>query len=105
MVESWVNAQDIVALSEKEGLLAKLLHVVSTAPTNGIGSVMENIKRHLEFQVALEKQGIIFAAGPYRTDDEKLWDGVCRTGGRVSRRCRRPWPKSWPRCHASRRCD
>jgi uncharacterized protein len=44
-------------------------------PTKGIDPVMKNIKEHLEFQVALEKQGIMFAAGPNWSDDEKSWEG------------------------------
>ena len=75
MTETKVSAQNIVALSEKEGFLAKQLYVAFTTPTRGIGPVMENIKEHLEFQVALEKQGIMFAAGPNWTDDEKSWEG------------------------------
>jgi len=75
MADTSVIAQDIVALSKKEGFLAKQLYVVFTTPTNGIGPVMENIKSHLEFQVALEKEGIMFAAGPNWTDDEKSWEG------------------------------
>src|SRR5262249_48584263 len=42
---------------------------------NGIGPVMKNVKEHLAFQVRLEKEGIMFAAGPNWTDDEKSWDG------------------------------
>jgi uncharacterized protein len=75
MSETGVSAQDIVALSEKQGFLAKQLYVAFTTPTNGIGPVMENIKEHLEFQVELEKQGIMFAAGPNWTDDGESWEG------------------------------
>ena len=71
MTNTKVSAQDIVALSKKEGFLAKQLYVVFTTPTKG----MKVIKEHLEFQVALEKQGIMFAAGPNWTDDEKSWEG------------------------------
>jgi uncharacterized protein YciI len=70
-----VKAEEIIALSKKEGFLAKQLCVVFTTPTDGIGPVMENVKEHLAFQVRLEKEGIMFAAGPNWTDDEKSWDG------------------------------
>ena len=70
-----VKAEEIIALSKKEGFLAKQLYVVFTTPTNGIEPVMRSVKEHLEFQVALEKQGIMFAAGPNWTDDEKSWEG------------------------------
>ena len=70
-----VKAEEIIALSKKEGFLAKQLYVVFTTPANGIGPVMENVKEHLAFQVRLEKEGTMFAAGPNWTDDEKSWDG------------------------------
>jgi hypothetical protein len=70
-----VKAEEIVALSKKEGFLAKQFYVVFTTPTNGIGPVMENVKEHLAFQVRLEKEGIMFAAGPNWADDEKSWEG------------------------------
>jgi uncharacterized protein len=75
MAKTSVSADDIIELSKKEGFLAKQLYVVFTIPTNGIGPVMANIKEHLEFQVDLERRGIMFAAGPNWTDDEKSWDG------------------------------
>jgi hypothetical protein len=70
-----VAADEVRALCEKEGFLAKQLYVVFTTPTGGMDAVMANIKDHLAFQVELEKQGIMFAAGPHWTDDEKEWKG------------------------------
>ena len=52
-----LKAEEIIALSKKEGFLARQLYVVFTTPTNGIGPVMENVKEHLAFQVRLEKEG------------------------------------------------
>jgi uncharacterized protein YciI len=75
MAEPKVMADEIVTLSKREGFLVKQLYVIFTEPTNGLGPVMEHIKAHLEFQVALERQGIMFAAGPNWTDDEKSWNG------------------------------
>jgi uncharacterized protein len=49
--------------------------VIFTKPTNGIKPVMDNLKEHLAFQVELEKEGSMFAAGPNWTDDEKSWEG------------------------------
>ena len=51
-----VKAEEIIALSKKEGFLAKQLYVVFTTPANGIGPVMENVKEHLAIQVRLEKR-------------------------------------------------
>ena len=58
MAKTKVSAQDIVGLSKKEGFLAKQLYVVYTTPTKGIEPVMKVVKEHIEFQVALEKQGM-----------------------------------------------
>src|SRR5215469_12406782 len=54
-----VKAEEIIALSKKEGFLAKQLYVVFTTPTNGIGPVMKNVKEHLAFQVRLEKESCL----------------------------------------------
>jgi uncharacterized protein len=75
MSETAVNAQDIVSLSKREGFLAKQLYVIFTTPANGMKPVMDNIKEHLAFQVELEKNGTMFAAGPNWTDDETAWEG------------------------------
>jgi uncharacterized protein len=87
MSESTVSARAIVEESRRRGYLAKQLYVVFTTPVNGIGPVMENLARHLEFQEQLEREGIMFAAGPNWTDDEQNWDGdgmvVIRAGSLV----------------------
>jgi uncharacterized protein YciI len=56
-------------------MLRKQLYVVFTKPTNGIGPVMENLKEHLDFQIDLEKRGIMFGAGPFWNDTEDAWEG------------------------------
>jgi uncharacterized protein len=75
MSASTVSAKDIVEESKRRGYLATQLYVVFTTPVNGIGPVMENLDRHLEFQEQLEREGIMFAAGPNWADDEKSWQG------------------------------
>jgi uncharacterized protein len=75
MSQSIVTADDIVRESERRGYLAKQLYVVFTSPAHGIGPVMENLARHLEFQEKLEAKGTMFAAGPHWTDDEQRWEG------------------------------
>lgn len=57
------------------GMLQKQLYAIFTTPVNGIAPVLENIGDHLAFQVELEKSGIMYAAGPMWSDDEKTWDG------------------------------
>jgi uncharacterized protein YciI len=70
-----VTAEEVIGVSKARGFLAKQLYVIFTTPTKGIGPVMENLKVHLDYQEQLEKAGIMFAAGPHWTDDEKRWDG------------------------------
>jgi uncharacterized protein YciI len=73
MTEPVVRAADILQASK--GMLQKQLYVVFTKPTNGLGPVMANIKPHLDFQVDLERRGIMFGAGPFWTEDEQTWEG------------------------------
>ncbi len=73
MSEPVIKVEDI--LNASKGMLQKQLYVVFTTPTNGLGPVMENVGRHLEFQIELEEKGIMFGAGPFWTDDEQSWEG------------------------------
>jgi uncharacterized protein YciI len=70
-----VAADDVKAICQKEGFLAKQVYVVFTTPTGGMEAVMAMLNEHLAFQVKLEAQGIMVAAGPHWTDDEKEWKG------------------------------
>ena len=58
-----------------EAMLRKQLYVIFTKPTKGMEPVMANLKEHLDFQIDLEKRGIMFAAGPMWNDDENAWEG------------------------------
>lgn len=62
-------------MEASKGTLQKQLYVIFTTPTNGMGPVMENLEKHLAFQVALERDGIMFAAGPMWNDAETEWNG------------------------------
>jgi hypothetical protein len=73
MAEPVIKAADILQASK--GMLQKQLYVVFTRPTNGLGPVMANIAPHLDFQVDLERRGIMFGAGPFWADDEQTWEG------------------------------
>ncbi|PON15228.1 hypothetical protein C2W62_24970 [Candidatus Entotheonella serta] len=68
-----ITKDDVLNVSK--GMLQKQLYVVFTTPTNGLGPVMENIEAHLKFQVQLEKDGIMFGAGPFWADNETDWNG------------------------------
>lgn len=68
-----VPAADVREASS--GMLQQQLYAVFTTPTDGLGAVFANLVAHLEFQVGLEKEGILYAAGPLWTDDEDHWEG------------------------------
>ena len=73
MSEPKVTKQDILNASSQ--MLNKDLYVVFTKPTNGSVPVMENIEKHLKFQVSLEQRGIMFGTGPFWEDNEIDWYG------------------------------
>ncbi|WP_233270608.1 YciI family protein [Chachezhania sediminis] len=73
-------------LEASKGMLQKQLYAIFTTPVDGMGPVFANLEEHLKFQVSLEQQGIMFAAGPMWTDDEQSWEGegmvIVRAGSR-----------------------
>ena len=73
MNEPKITKQDVLNASSE--MLNKDLYVVFTKPTNGMIPVIENLEDHLKFQVSLEKQGIMFGAGPFWEDNEIDWNG------------------------------
>jgi uncharacterized protein YciI len=62
-------------LDASKGMLQRQYYVVHSTPTNGIEAVMANLEEHLAHQCKIEADGIMVAAGPHWTDDEKYWDG------------------------------
>ncbi len=58
-----------------KAMLQKQLYAIFTKAENGLGPVFACIEDHLNFQVSLEKEGVLYAAGPMWTDDEASWEG------------------------------
>jgi uncharacterized protein len=56
-------------------MLKKQLYVVFSIPTDGIDPVMRHLSAHLAHQRAIERSGVLMAAGPQLSDDEQFWDG------------------------------
>ena len=73
MDEPRVMADDV--RSACEGMLQLQLYAVFTRPANGMKPVMEMLEKHLDYQISMEKSGVLFAAGPFWTDDEQQWRG------------------------------
>jgi uncharacterized protein len=77
---------ETVKWAEEHGLLAMQLFLVQSIPTGGLGPVMDNLDPHVAYQVQLEKDGIMFAAGPLADDDAREWKGegmfIYRAGSR-----------------------
>ena len=62
-------------LEASKEMLQRQLYAIFTTPLNGLGPVFAVIEEHLKFQVQLEADGILYAAGPMWTDDEQEWEG------------------------------
>ncbi len=73
MSEPTITKTDIK--SKSAGFLQWDLFVVTTTPTGGLGPVMANLPDHLKFQVGIEQNGTMVAAGPLWADDEETWNG------------------------------
>jgi uncharacterized protein YciI len=68
-----ITREDV--LNASKGMLQKQFYMIHSTPTHGIGPVMANLPAHLEHQMKMEREGIMLAAGPHWSDDEKYWDG------------------------------
>ncbi|MGE0503476.1 MAG: YciI family protein [Rhizobiaceae bacterium] len=79
-----IPVDDVMTASS--AMLQKQLYAIFTTPVGGIGPVLAILEEHLKFQVSLEADGTLYAAGPMWTDDEKTWEGdglvVVRAGSR-----------------------
>jgi len=67
--------KDLVDYSVTHELLAKQLYVVFSEPTDGLGPVLECLDEHVRYQTTLEHDGVMFAAGPFASDDQQSWNG------------------------------
>ncbi len=75
MGDKSVPAESLIAESRKRGYLAKQLYVIFTRATNGIDPILAALEDHLSYQEKLEREGVMFAAGPNWSDDEQNWEG------------------------------
>lgn len=76
MGESNPKAVPVAAvLDASKEMLQRQMYAIFTIPVDGLGPVFAVIEEHLQYQVELERQGILYAAGPMWTDDEESWEG------------------------------
>lgn len=73
MTQPVVKKEDVLKASS--GMLQMQLYAVFTKPTAGLDAVMGVLEEHLEYQISLEKRGIMFGAGPFWDDSEERWLG------------------------------
>ena len=68
-----LSVDDVKAASS--AMLQKQLYAIFTVPTGGIEPILAGLEEHLGFQMQLEREGLLFAAGPMWSDDERDWNG------------------------------
>ena len=73
--EESVSWQELAADSRGKGLPAHQLYLVLSEATNGPAAVLANREPHLAYQMRLESEGVLFAAGPLANEDGQTWDG------------------------------
>ena len=62
-----ISVEDVMEASSR--MLQKQLYAIFTVPAGDIRPILERMEEHLAFQVSLERDGILYAAGPMWTDD------------------------------------
>lgn len=68
----WEEQREI---ARSHGLLGKTLYVISSRPTNGLQPVLDALDEHIAYQTRLERDGVMFAAGPLASEDLTEWLG------------------------------
>jgi hypothetical protein len=57
-------------------IMTKELYAVFSDPVDGLGPVLENVEAHLAYQIKLQNEGIMFAAGPLAAGSEYEGHGI-----------------------------
>ena len=68
-----IPVKDVMEASK--AMLQKQFYAIFTTPAGGIEPILARMEEHLAFQVSLEREGVLYAAGPMWTDDEQHWTG------------------------------
>lgn len=75
MEEPKITREMMQSHASLAAMLGMQAYIVRSVATNGLMPVLANTQAHLEHQVELERQGIMFAAGPVFAADDAAWDG------------------------------
>lgn len=76
MTDDTLKWENKVADVRSKGVLGMRLYAILTTPTGEMDAVLAQMGPHLAFQKKLEQDGVMFAAGPFADDDEKVWSGA-----------------------------
>ena len=76
MADPEINWAEKIADVRSKGVLGMQLYAIFTEPADGMAAVLENMGPHLAYQKELEDKGIMFAAGPFADDEERIWSGA-----------------------------
>ena len=56
-------------------MLGMQLYAVFTQSSGDLGKVLSTVQPHLRFLFALEEKGVLFAAGPFKSQNDTDWAG------------------------------
>ncbi|OUU80082.1 MAG: hypothetical protein CBC38_01415 [Gammaproteobacteria bacterium TMED78] len=72
-MSSNISAQQVREACQE--MISKDFFVIFTRPVKKIKEILELLEEHLKYQIDLEKKGILFAAGPFWSEDNSSWSG------------------------------
>lgn len=75
MTEARMKWEEQREIARAHGLLGKTLYVISSQPTSGLQPVLDVLREHIAYQTRLERDGVMFAAGPLASEDLTEWLG------------------------------
>lgn len=77
MPESGPTGEGLMALSRSHGLICQPMFIMTTvADADAMGAVLANLPAHLEYWAEMERQKVVFAAGPQMpADASEPWSG------------------------------
>jgi len=75
MTDVKMSWEQLLNSGREMGLLALKLYVISSKPLKGLAPVLDLMESHVAYQMQLERDGVMFAAGPLANEDSTEWLG------------------------------